>query len=89
MGKPATSVIAIGSNEFNIFRLSEALNNRGWNLNALQFPSAVHLCVTLIHTDNKIAQQFIEDVKIELTGILETPSKQVEGMVSIWHNVYI
>lgn len=38
-GKPATSVIAIGSNVFDIFRLSDALAKNGWNLNVLQFPS--------------------------------------------------
>ena len=38
-GKPATSVVAIGSNDFDIFRLSDALCQLGWNLNALQFPS--------------------------------------------------
>lgn len=37
-GIPTTSVIAIGSNVFNIYRLSDALNSRGWNLNTLQFP---------------------------------------------------
>ena len=38
-GKPDTTVIAIGSKDFDIFRLSDALCKRGWNLNALQFPS--------------------------------------------------
>lgn len=38
-GTPATSVIAIGSKEFDIFRLSEGLCSKGWNLNTLQFPS--------------------------------------------------
>lgn len=38
-GKPATSVIAIGSKEFDIFRLSDSLVKVGWNLNSLQFPS--------------------------------------------------
>lgn len=37
-GNPMTSVIAIGSNTFNIYRLSDALNSKGWNLNTLQFP---------------------------------------------------
>lgn len=37
-GNPTTSVIAIGSNTFNIYRLSDALNTKGWNLNNLQFP---------------------------------------------------
>ena len=38
-GKPEMSVIAFGSNDFNIYRLSDALAESGWNLNALQFPS--------------------------------------------------
>jgi len=38
-GKPATSVIAVGSNEFNIYRLSDALVPKGWHFNALQFPA--------------------------------------------------
>jgi sphinganine-1-phosphate aldolase len=38
-GTPATSVIAIGSEDFDIFRLSDQLCSVGWNLNALQFPS--------------------------------------------------
>ena len=38
-GKPATSVVAIGSTDFDIFRLSDELCKSGWNLNALQYPS--------------------------------------------------
>uniref|UniRef100_A0A0K8U451 sphinganine-1-phosphate aldolase n=1 Tax=Bactrocera latifrons TaxID=174628 RepID=A0A0K8U451_BACLA len=44
-GKPATSVVAIGSKVFDIFRLSDALCKLGWNLNALQFPSG---CVVVV-----------------------------------------
>lgn len=38
-GTPATSVVAIGSKSFEIFRLSDELGKKGWNLNILQFPS--------------------------------------------------
>ena len=38
-GKPQVSVLGIGSAHFNIYRLSDALTTKGWNLNALQFPS--------------------------------------------------
>ncbi len=39
MGKPETSVVAMGSDRIDIFRLADALNKKGWNLNNLQFPS--------------------------------------------------
>lgn len=38
-GNPEVSVVAIGSEDFDIFRLSNALTSKGWNLNTLQFPS--------------------------------------------------
>lgn len=38
-GDPEVSVVALGSDVFDIFRLSNALTSNGWNLNTLQFPS--------------------------------------------------
>lgn len=38
-GEPEVSVVAIGSDDFDIFHLSNALTSKGWNLNTLQFPS--------------------------------------------------
>lgn len=37
-GTPAVSVVGIGSKKFDIYRLSQLLAERGWHLNALQFP---------------------------------------------------
>lgn len=82
-GTPATSVIAIGSNDFHIYRLSEALSKKGWNLNTLQFPCGIHICVTHVHTESGIADKFLEDVSTELEIIMETRSTPVEGKVKI------
>ena len=38
-GDPLVSVITIGSLDFDVLRLFAALTERGWSLNALQFPS--------------------------------------------------
>ena len=38
-GEPMVSVVGLGSNDFNIFRLFDALVEKSWNLNSLQFPS--------------------------------------------------
>ena len=37
-GDPLVSVITIGSLDFDVLRLFAALTERGWSLNALQFP---------------------------------------------------
>ena len=32
------------------------MKKRGWALNALQFPSCIHLCVTMVHTKDGVAE---------------------------------
>ncbi|XP_015178736.1 PREDICTED: sphingosine-1-phosphate lyase [Polistes dominula] len=83
-GSPITSVIALGSNDFHIYRLSEALGAKGWNLNPLQFPSGIHLCVTHVHTEPGVADQFLNDVKTELENILKIPDLPVEGKLAMY-----
>lgn len=81
-GTPVTSVIALGSKKFHIYRLSEGLSTKGWNLNPLQFPCGIHLCVTKVHTQPGVADQFLKDVKEVLAKITQNPNVDVEGMVS-------
>lgn len=83
-GTPATSVIAIGSKVFDIFLLSGALSGLGWNLNNLQFPSGVHICITYMHTKEGVAQKLVEDVREQLEIIMRDPKKPVEGKMAVY-----
>jgi len=83
-GNPTTSVLAIGSNIFNIYRLSDALNSKGWNLNTLQFPIGIHLCITHLHTKPGVASLFVEDLRIELNEILKTPDVELTGKMAMY-----
>ncbi|XP_017108341.2 sphingosine-1-phosphate lyase [Drosophila bipectinata] len=83
-GKPATSVIALGSKKFDIFRLSDSLCKLGWNLNALQFPSGIHICVTDMHTQPGVADKFIADVKSCTAEIMKDPGQPVEGKFALY-----
>nr|CAD7200204.1 unnamed protein product [Timema douglasi] len=83
-GSPATSVIAIGSKVFHIYRLSDALTTRGWNLNPLQYPEGIHLCVTYMHTMNGVADRFIADVEEEVALIMKDPGKEVDGKLAMY-----
>ncbi|KAF5890422.1 sphingosine-1-phosphate lyase 1-like, partial [Clarias magur] len=79
-GNPEVSVVALGSNVFDIFRLSNALTSKGWNLNTLQFPSSIHICVTMLHTQPGVAEQFIKDVREEVAIIMKNPKEKTTGM---------
>ncbi|XP_056326275.1 sphingosine-1-phosphate lyase 1 isoform X1 [Danio aesculapii] len=83
-GDPEVSVVALGSNDFDIFRLSNALTSKGWNLNTLQFPSSIHICVTMLHTQPDVAEQFISDVKKEVAIIMKNPKEKTTGMGAIY-----
>ncbi|XP_052007126.1 sphingosine-1-phosphate lyase 1 isoform X2 [Xyrauchen texanus] len=83
-GDPEVSVVAIGSDVFDIFRLSNALTSKGWNLNTLQFPSSIHICVTMLHTQRGVAEQFINDVKKEVAIIMKNPNEKTTGMGAIY-----
>ncbi|XP_062851648.1 sphingosine-1-phosphate lyase 1 [Trichomycterus rosablanca] len=83
-GNPEVSVVAIGSDIFDVFRLSNALTAKGWNLNTLQFPSSIHICVTMLHTQPGVAEQFIKDVKEEVAIIMKNPKERTTGMGAIY-----
>jgi sphinganine-1-phosphate aldolase len=83
-GSPVTSVVAMGSKVFDIYRLSDGLNKKGWNLNTLQFPSGIHICVTYLHTKDGVADNFLKDVGAIIKELMINPEKPVEGKMAIY-----
>lgn len=49
-------VIAFTSDEVNIYDVLDRMAGRGWSLNGLQHPAAIHVCVTLRHTTAVVAR---------------------------------
>jgi sphinganine-1-phosphate aldolase len=62
IGKP-TFCIAITSDAVDIFHVNDFMAARGWRLNGLQRPPAVHMCVTLPQTRPGVAERFVEDLR--------------------------
>ncbi|XP_074597380.1 sphingosine-1-phosphate lyase-like [Brevipalpus obovatus] len=85
-GSPELSVVAVASDEINIYMLSDGLTSRGWNVNALQFPSAFHICFTLMHTREGVLAQLVDDIR-DITKELmrdRTKSKKLEGQSALY-----
>ncbi len=55
-------VIAFGSDELDIYRVMDFMTKRNWNLNGLHKPPSVHLAVTLRHTQQGVAERFLDDL---------------------------
>ncbi|CAH2321263.1 sphingosine-1-phosphate lyase 1 [Pelobates cultripes] len=83
-GNPQVSVIALGSKSFDIYHLSNALTEKGWNLNTLQFPPSFHICLTVLHTKPGVAQQFVKDVQESVAVIMQNPGAKTTGVGAIY-----
>jgi hypothetical protein len=76
-------VIAFGSNTLNIYQVLDFMARRGWSLNGLHHPAAVHLAVTLRHTEPGVAQAFIADLQAAVDYVKAHPQEQ-GGMAPIY-----
>jgi glutamate/tyrosine decarboxylase-like PLP-dependent enzyme len=65
-------VIAFGSTEVNIYEVMARMAERGWSLNGLHHPEAVHLAVTLRHTQEGVAETFLEDLRASVAAAKAT-----------------
>ncbi|XP_071829993.1 sphingosine-1-phosphate lyase 1-like [Apostichopus japonicus] len=82
-GDPLISVVAVGSDKFDVFRAFAALGKKGWNLNSLQFPASFHLCVTQRQT-RTVSDQFIKDVRDCVKEVMKDPGKKAEGAAALY-----
>ena len=56
MGNPETSIIAWESDTFDIYRLQDAMTKKGWQVNALQFPSRYSYILQLVHDNSTLVK---------------------------------
>lgn len=72
LGDPLFDV-AFTSDTLDIYAVSDYMTQRSWNLNGLQQPPAVHICVTLRHTRPGLAERFVEDLKAAVAYVRDNP----------------
>lgn len=75
LGEPLF-VIAFGSRTLDIYKVLDRLSTKGWNLNGLHKPAAVHLCVTLRHTQPGVADRFLENLREAVEHVRENPGEK-------------
>ncbi len=62
IGDP-TFLVAFRSPELNIYHVNDHLVAKGWRLNALQLPAALHFCVTRPNTALGVVDAFLADLR--------------------------
>jgi glutamate/tyrosine decarboxylase-like PLP-dependent enzyme len=76
-------VIAFASPTLDIYRVLDAMTARGWSLNGLHRPAAIHLCVTLRHTEPGVAQRFLDDLAASVAEVKTQPAGK-GGMAPVY-----
>lgn len=85
LGAFESSVVCFGTDDksVSVFHVADELSEKGWNLNILQFPSCVHLCVTYANCRN--AKKFGDDVEAAVASARSNPSsKYKDGAAAIY-----
>ena len=76
-------VIAFTSDTVDIYRVLDEMAKRGWSLNGLQKPPAVHLCVTLRHAQPGVVESFSEDLAASVNAVRDFPPTK-DGMAPVY-----
>ncbi|KAI9889709.1 MAG: hypothetical protein M1814_005008 [Vezdaea aestivalis] len=69
IGKPLVSVVAFTSKTIDVYDVADQMSAKGWHLNALQDPPAIHIAVTLPIV--KVVDKFLEDLAAVVEAIKE------------------
>jgi len=73
LGDPEMSLLALASDDFNIYELGDEMTTRGWYLDRQQFPPSLHLTINYAHTG--MEELFLQDLA-ESVAIVQKPSLQ-------------
>eukprot|EP00834_Sanchytrium_tribonematis_P007124 NODE_601_length_5514_cov_0.613481.p2 type:complete len:485 gc:universal NODE_601_length_5514_cov_0.613481:4821-3367(-) len=75
IGVPVTSVFAFSMPGYDVFVLNDFIKSKGWHLNPLQNPNALHFACT--HLTN--GDQFIRDLEVAVNDFKKTGKKGIKG----------
>lgn len=76
-------VIAFASDSLDIYRVMDYMTSKKWSLNGLHHPPAVHICVTLRHTQPGVAERFVDDLKSAVEYVKMNPDAK-GGMAPVY-----
>eukprot|EP01094_Clydonella_sp_ATCC50884_P026196 TRINITY_DN710_c0_g1_i1.p1 TRINITY_DN710_c0_g1~~TRINITY_DN710_c0_g1_i1.p1 ORF type:complete len:543 (+),score=218.16 TRINITY_DN710_c0_g1_i1:197-1630(+) len=82
VGDSHTMVVSFRSSEFDVFMVSDVMSEKGWNLNAMQKPNALHLCCTFRHVGK--ADEFLSDLREAVARVRKDPAAFKDGAARIY-----
>jgi sphinganine-1-phosphate aldolase len=82
IGKPVMSVFSFTSDKIDIYNLGDVMDRKGWHLDRIQFPNALHMMVNPHHAE--IVDTFLTDLKESVNEVIENPVSSSDGDAAIY-----
>lgn len=84
VGKPQSAIFAYRSKNptLNIYAVGDQLENKGWHVDRMQKPMALHAMVTPLHA--QVADQFIADLKESVEYVKQHPALALKGDAALY-----
>jgi sphinganine-1-phosphate aldolase len=79
VGDPHLSIVAYGSDEFDVFRVAEIMSEKGWLPGLVQQPKAIHRMMSMVHAGS--LQEYLDDVRAAV-GIVRQSGPQASSMTA-------
>jgi hypothetical protein len=76
------SVFSFTSDTIDIYNLGDLMDKKGWHLDRIQFPNALHMMVNPHHAE--IVEPFLKDLKESVYEVVENPGSTSDGDAAIY-----
>ena len=79
LGQPHLSIVAYGSDEFDVFRVAELMAKQGWLPGLLQRPKAIHRMMSMVHAPS--LDEYLADLRaaIDVVRRAGTTASQIQA----------
>jgi sphinganine-1-phosphate aldolase len=81
LGDPEMSLLALASDEFNIYEVGDEMTDRGWYLDRQQFPPSLHLTINFAH--GGMEDQFLQDLAEAIAAVRRPSFERVRSRVML------
>ncbi len=82
IGKPVMSVFSFTSDKIDIYQLGDRMDKKGWHLDRIQFPNALHMMVNPHHAE--IVDTFLKDLRETVKDVVDHPGESTDGDAAIY-----
>jgi sphinganine-1-phosphate aldolase len=85
LGSPHMSVVAFAAakpKQLNVYCLNDLMTQRGWHLNALQAPAALHFCFTAQHA--AVVPSLVADLRSCIDALAANPAGVKDGSAPLY-----